>query len=249
MNYTYSKINRLEEPHNYMYTPYHGIAQLQSYVTSRMEIINRHVVVENRALNPDKLLLTYALPILKQLLNSTSCEGGERFQKMLEAGGVNVFFQDKYEDDSLIDLSINIENLNIAESISTLNLLHTLISAMLTNSHESNIKLWIDRLVQRFEVTKYIYESYMPGFRKGEGENSSVRLYWLFALVLSLFYSRSNEIKYLSTLLKLDDLLCSLPESILNDHIPLNGLSTVLAAEIISIQLLSEKKGISFASN
>ena len=125
--------------------------------------------------------------------------------------------------------------------------MHALIAAQLTDVLDVNTKVWLDRLVQRFEVTKKIYEAYQAGFRKGEDANTSVRLYWLFALSLCLFYARSNEIKYLSTLLKVCDLLCSLPEKELQGHIPEHGLPTVLATELVSVQLLAEKKGVSFA--
>ncbi len=249
MSYIYSKINRLEEPHNYMYTPYHGVTLLQSYESSRMEVINRSVAVKHQALEQDELLVAYALPVLKILCTTNSCEYGKQFQVLLEDSGVAVSWKSKNGYDNLNNLSMSIEKLTIAESISTLKLLHTLISIFLTESQNSIAKVWFDRLVQRFEVTKKIYESYLPGFRKGEGDNKSVRLYWLFSLALSLFYMRSKEIKYLSTLLKINDLLCSLSENVLQDNIPQHGLSSVLATELISVQSLSDKKGISFASN
>ena len=61
-----------------------------------------------------------------------------------------------------------------------------------------NNKIWLDRLVQRFEVTKKLYEEYFIGFRKGRGHNNLIKLYWLFALVLSIYYSETNQIKYLN---------------------------------------------------
>lgn len=249
MSYTYSEINRLEEPHNYMYTPYHGVDLLQSYESNRVKIINRCIAVENKALEQDRLLVTYALPVLKKSLTKNSFEYGKRFQALLEDSDVKVFWQKKCEADGFNDFSISIEKLTITDSISTLKLLHSLILILLTDRQNSNTKFWLDRLVQRFEVTKKVYETYLPGFRKGEGDSKSVRLYWLFALALSLFYIRTKEIKYLSTLLKLDDLLCSLSEDVIRDNIPQLGLSAVLATELISVQLLANKKGVSFVSN
>ena len=148
--------------------------------------------------------------------------------------------------DKLDHFAKDLERMTVTEPVTTLNLLHALIAAQLTNARETNTKVWLDRLVQRFEVTKKLYESYPPGFRKGDGSNTSVRMYWLFALALCLFYVRSNNIKYLSTILKLCDLLCSLPTNNFA-QIPEGGLATVLATEIISVKLLAEKKGISFA--
>jgi hypothetical protein len=160
----------------------------------------------------------------------------------------NCDMQLKSEEFNLVNLAKVLEKITPNQAVSTLTLLHALIARQLTNNQGAIIKDWLDRLIQRFEVTKKIYEIYPSGFRKGEGANTSVHLYWLFSLALCLFYSSSNEIKYLSTLLKVNDLLCSLPEYSLNDNIPKFGLSVVLAAEIISVQRLTEKNGIIYAT-
>jgi len=94
--------------------------------------------------------------------------------------------------------------------------------------------------VQKFEVTKKIYESYPIGFRKGEGRNDIIQLYWMFSVSLALFYRRSKNIKYLSTLIKVSDLLCSLDDNLLHREIPLQGLSTTLLVELLSVAELSE---------
>jgi hypothetical protein len=105
---------------------------------------------------------------------------------------------------------------------------------------------WLDRLVQRFEVTKKLYEFYPPGFRKGEGDNSFIKPYWLLAMCLYLFYVQTNEIKYLSTLLKVSDLLCSLPHNALKAAIPGSGMVMLLTGETLSIRTLSNRKGITY---
>ena len=248
MSYPYSQINRLEEPHNYMYTPFQGVALLQSYQSSRRAVVHRRAVVEHGSVEPDHMLVTYALSALEKLFDAASLEGGKKFRAFLEGGSAKIFRQTKVEDGCLNGLAKGLEKLKTAESVATLDLLHALIAVQLTNAQDANTKVWLDRLVQRFEVTKKVYETYPPGFKKGEGANTSVRLYWLFALALCLFYARSNEIKYLNTLLKVCDLLCSLPEHELQGHIAEHGLSVVLATEIVGVQLLAEKKGVSFAS-
>jgi hypothetical protein len=245
VSYPYSQINRLAEPHNYMYTPFQGVALLQSYQSSRIAVVRRRSA-EHVNMEPDRMLVVYALPVLDKLITASSLEDGKRFRTLLEKGGAKIFGQNRIEGGSLENLAKYLDRLTTDEPVSTLDLLHALIAVQITNVQEANTKIWLDSLVQRFEVTKKLYESYPPGFRKGEGANTSVRLYWLLALALCLFYVRSNNIKYLSTLLKLCDLLCSLPENDLA-HIPERGLSAVLATEIVSVQLLAEKKGVSFA--
>lgn len=248
MSYPYSQINRLEEPHSYMYTPFQGEVLLQSYQSSRMAIVHRRAAAEHESVEPDHMLVVYTLLALEKLFDTTSLESGKKFRILLEGGSAKMFGQNKVVNRTLNDLAKGLNRLTTAEPVSTLDLLHALIAVQLTNAQDANTKAWLDRLVQRFEVTKKLYESYPPGFRKGEGANTLVRLYWLFALALCLFYAGSNEIKYLSTLLKVCDLLCSLPENMLQGHIPKNGLSAVLAAEIVSVQLLAEEKGVSFAT-
>lgn len=244
MNYLYSQINRLEEPHNYMYTPFQGEAFLQSYQSSRMAAMHRHVAAEHDT-EPDHMLMTFALPALEKLFDTASHGSGKKFRALLESG--SAISERRDGDDYPDDLAKSLDTLATSAPVTTSDLLHALIAVQLTDIQSANAKIWLDRLIQRFEVTKILYERYPAGFRKGEGVKTSVRLYWLFALALCLFYARSNGLKYLSVLLKVCDLLCSLPENVLRGHIPEHGLSSVLAAEIVSVQLLAEKKGVSFA--
>jgi len=248
MTYSYSQLNRLEQPHAYMYTPFQGEALLQSYRSSRMAIVRRRSVAEHGSTAPDLMLVTCALPALKKLFDSISLEAGEHFRTVLEYAGIRNSAQDMAEGGGLVELAKGLASLTTAERVTTLDLLHAMIAVELTDVHNASTKVWLDRLVQRFEVTKKLYESYPQGFRKGEGANTSVRLYWLFALALCLYYTRSHEIKYLSTLLKVSDLLCSLPETLLRGHVPEHSLSAVLAAEIVGVQLLAEKKGVTIAT-
>ena len=196
----------------------------------------------------DQMLVTCAFQVLQRTFESSSLENGKKFRGLLNVESLKSFTQSKNVDPSLKSLAKGLEKFTIAEPVETLRILHSLIAVQLTNFRDANTKFWIDCLVQRFEVTKKLYETYLVGFRKGEGVNTSIRLYWLFALTLCLFYAKSNEIKYLNTLLKVCDLLCSLPEDELEQHISRHGLSVVLATEILSLQLLCEKKGITFAS-
>jgi hypothetical protein len=247
VNYSYSEIDRLVEPHNYMYTPFLGEIFLRSYQSSRMAVMHRHVS-ENGGTDLDHMFVKHALQVIEKLLDAASLDGGKKYRELLGNGGAKTVKQNKATDDRLDGLASSLNKLTTAEAIATLDLLHALIAAQLINAQVVSTKIWIDRLVQRFEVTKKLYECYPPGFRKGEGANTSVRLYWLFALALSLFYAGTNNVKYLSALLKICDLLCSLPEDKLLGHIPEHGMLAVLATEFVSVQILAEKKGVSFAT-
>lgn len=243
MIYPYSQINRLEQPHSYMYTSFEGEALLQSYQASRMAVLHRCLVPGYKSEELDYMLLTQSLPKFTDFLDANSMESGNCFRVMfaegVEGGSCNL-----EKDKQLSALAKGLEKLKVDEELSALDLLHALIAFQLTDDQEANMTAWLDRLIQRFEVSKKLYESYRPGFRKGEGTNLSVRLYWLFSLALCLQYAKSRQIQVLSTLLKVCDLICSLPENMLKGQIPAYGLSVVLAVEVFSVQLLAEKKGV-----
>lgn len=246
MSYVYSQINRLKEPHSYMYTPFRGDALLQSYQSSRMLVLRRLATAGNGKADQDNILVTQAVSLLNNQFDTSLPESGRAFRILVQ--GSKMPREERVDGSYLNGIAIELEIMTTFEPVKSLDLLRALIAVQLVNLDVLPIKVWLDRLVQRFEVTKKIYESYPPGFRKGEGSNTSVRLYWLFALALCLFYARTKKIKYLSTLLKLGDLLCSLPENEVQENIPEFGLQVVLAVEIASVQLLAQKKGVLVAS-
>lgn len=234
-----------------MYSPFQGEAFLQSYRSNRMSALRRsHATAkeDDHIEHPEKTFATHALVALKNHFYSSSFEAGDRFREILNECGTNQTEVYQEKEEVLSRIAMNFDRLAISESIKTLDLLHSLVATQLTATSSINIKIWLDRLVQRFEVTKKLYETYPSGFRKGEGKNTSVQMYWLFALSLCLFYTSSTNIKYLSTLLKVCDLLVSLSAVELDEQIPANGLSMILAVEILSVQLLAEQKGVAFAT-
>lgn len=244
MIYTYSQANRLEEPHAYMYTQFHGEEFLEAYLSSRLDAVNWPTEGDHGRTELDESLVSHSLLILERLFNVKSVEAGKKFKRVLANGNLSALSQNNNNGDNIFEAAKLLTLMTTEKSVSTLDLTQSLIAVQLLNIQDANTKVWIDRLVQRFEVTKKLFEAYSPGFRKGEGSNAEVRLYWLFALSLSLFYARSSEIKYLSTLLKVSDLLCSLPVHMFEGEVPEHGLKTVLSAEIVSVLLLTEEKGI-----
>ena len=82
----------------------------------------------------------------------------------------------------------------------------------------------------------------------GKGDSKSVRLYWLFSVLLVLTYRQTKNLKYLSTLLKINDLICSLNDSKLLS-IPQKGMDVILINELGFIKDLSsnvEKSSFDF---
>jgi hypothetical protein len=193
------------------------------------------------------MLLAGCLVSLERKFNAASSKAGARFRELMKqrsATGVGV---EEAVNATLAGFADSLAGFAMDRTVTTLALMHGLISAQLKDVEADDVRIWLDRLIQRFEVTKKVYQTYLPGFRKGEGPSTIIRLYLLFAAALCVQYVRSHNVKYLSTLLKVCDLLCSVPEIVVKGHIPEDGLFGVLAAEVMSVELLAEEKGLAHA--
>ena len=212
LNYEYTDANRLQSPHKYMYAPYQGGAFISSYFSDREANLRRFELQEptQELSEIERYLCESSILLLTENCCSVEYESVE-----------NISYFDK------------------KTRVITEELMTSLIVSQFSNDQDKCLKDWIDFLAQRFEVKKKLYEIYHSNnLRKGEGEVENVRLYWLFSLLLTLYYSGSNNIKYLSTLLKVNDLICSLDDDLLS-KIPKQGLVLVLSKEMESISALS----------
>lgn len=71
----------------------------------------------------------------------------------------------------------------------------------------------IYKIIQRFEVSKVFYEKYDKNLKKGFNKDLSPVNYLYFSYCLCIAYVRHNNKQFLSTLLKVNDLLLSLDKS------------------------------------
>ena len=104
-------------------------------------------------------------------------------------------------------------------------------------SRNSSIYKWINRILQRFEVNKFFYEIYEPGFRKGNLPNNDLKIYLYFSTCLCYAYYFSKNLQYLSTLLKINDLIISVINEI--KEIKKINNSELIIGELINIELNS----------
>ena len=70
-------------------------------------------------------------------------------------------------------------------------------------------KYLINKIIQKFEITKKIYSEYSIDTHKGSGDYKKIELYILFGICLVLIYEKSKNLKYLNSLLKVSDIICS----------------------------------------
>jgi hypothetical protein len=225
IDYAYTQVDRLREPHKYMYTPYYGSKFLDVYLKDRLKNIKR--------------FHKYKVEVYNNKVDSYFCYAAtQKLDSFLKDGSKNLDIQYQHINNSLNNGIESISNFEIKDNIQTNKLLPSIIFNQLDGTHKELIKQWLDRLVQRFEVTKKIYEVYRSGFRKGEGKRDFVRLYWLFGLALALHYVDTKNIKYLNTLLKISDLLCSLNDDVLIVEITSDGMLLILSVEMMSVKML-----------
>ena len=235
LDYKYTNVNQLDKPDKYMYSSFHGGDFLDAYFRDRLKYIKNFDKKEEKKFK-NKIYSFYLARATLLFQNFLDAELSDQSEKeIIDWGRTSKYCTSSIKDNNIKPLS----DFDITRQIYSSNLLSSLINSQLTHDDNSLIKFWLDLLVQRFEVTKKIYESYPHSFRNGEGKYNTVQLYWMFALSLMLFYCKTKNIKYLSTTLKVSDLLCSLDKNLLNDEIPPQGLSIILLVELLNVKLLS----------
>ncbi|XOJ84594.1 hypothetical protein ABXT54_07095 [Methylophilaceae bacterium Uisw_099_01] len=240
IDYEYTSINRMEHPHKYMYTPYQGEKFIDSYFKDRLKYFKNYArkSKQNYKYRIEFPLLSKATIFLKDFLGT---ELSDKFDKSLNEliDWKNCHAIGDYLENTPPNV-VNLSSVDIKDIIKTEDLLCAILNTQLKKRSNKIVKFWLDILVKKFEVTKKIYENYGPNFSKGEGKDNIIFLYCVFALCLSLFYCTTKNIKYLSTLLKVNDLICSLDEKILNQNFPLVLFAPVILVEILSIKSLSQ---------
>jgi hypothetical protein len=247
MTYPYTSQNRLVEPHAYMYTAFQGVSFLRDYLSDRDFAIRRYASRQSVGARADSALAVRAFHVLEQRLDVLGLGTGRELRGIMEKS----IGRDALHTGAEVDspwLGAALDSTTTADRVTTQELLLGLISAQLTDTQSKSAGAWLDRLVQRFEVTKKIYDAYQPGFRKGEGSHYSLRLYSLFALALCLFYAQTRDLRYLNSLLKTCDLLCSLDEVALHGELPGPAVILVLAAESVYVRALARNKGVRLAA-
>jgi hypothetical protein len=248
VRYQYSELNRLQYPISYMYSSFQGLDFLQAYTSNRKDYLKMNCAPAPEGQSRDLLLVNACASKIEALFYEASEHAGSLFNKVLTKQGVLENLDAPATEVQWTGLRKSLDNATASSPIVSLDLLNSLIYCLLNDVQNVDLKFWVDKLVQRFEVTKKIYEWYSSELRRGGGDNTSVRHYWLLAIVLSLYYARSQEIKYLNTLLKISDLLCSLPQHALSNQVSKTGLALVLITELVSVQLIAEVRGVQLAT-
>jgi len=204
MNYKYTARNLLDEPNNYMYSDFKGEVFLSDYLENRINLLCNLVMTYNCEFTDlDQHVSNEAFNVLSR---NKSPALTKIPSNLIPQSFINLPSLNKLTPPKSFPNQEKIETFQLLEAI-----LHSYLfgESLLT-------EVWLNRLVQRFEVTKKLGKYYLPGFRKSEGGYEDIRLYQVFSIVLAFAYSQSKRLQYLSTLLKVNDLLLSLPRGMFN---------------------------------
>ena len=125
---------------------------------------------------------------------------------------------------------------NSETSIILLNALTNLI-----NDENDDFTILVDKFIKKFETKKLIFSKYDNNFQPISNEYSELRNYLLLATICAFQFKNSTNLKYLNTLLKLNDIICSQITSI-DNSIDASLFNIVISHELNFITTLIQKK-------
>jgi len=235
MDYLYNKTNLLETPQKYMYTKFQGVEIFKAFYTNRKAYLKK---LNIDCTSTSNLLFDLSCIIIKEKLKKESLRSFYLNFKDIELKNIKSRMLKRLNINKTLKI---INSKSSQKNINTLHLINELFYSI-DMDNKYNQKFWVDKLLQRFEVTKKLYEYYLPGFRKGSGDNKLIPLYFYFAVLVSLIYLETRNLQYLSTLLKLCDLLISLPQKKIKENISNLEIKVLLSLETLFIKELIDVK-------
>ena len=101
---------------------------------------------------------------------------------------------------------------------------------------------YLEKLIKKFEVSKKLYCTYSKSFKKIDNQFKSIDIYKKLSLLLIITYIQDSNNRYLSTLLKINDLISSTKLSLEKQHH--NEFIIIFSLEEIFIKNLFKKHKI-----
>jgi len=106
------------------------------------------------------------------------------------------------------------------QPIVTDELLNALFIEFTTNQEQKELKIWIDRLVKKFEISKRIHDQYISQkfLAVDKNDHESIHLYLKLTYIMFLAYDRFSLLPYLNVIFKILDTLCAMSVKIKPIH-------------------------------
>ena len=126
--------------------------------------------------------------------------------------------------------------------IDTNDLLDFLIINNINKTNSIIVSNYQEKLIKKFEVSKKLYCTYSKSFKKIGNQFKLINLYKKLSLLLIITYMQKSNNRYLSTLLKVNDLISSTELSLEKKHH--NEFIIIFSLEEIFIKNLLKKHKI-----
>ena len=133
------------------------------------------------------------------------------------------------------------QNISKENDIELENLLAKTICEKKTNSHKLDVN--IDIFLKKYEIKKRLMSKYDTNFFEKNQDYKNLRNYLLLGLLCVIRYDETRNLKFLNTILKINDMLITQTKKI-HEQIDLSIFKYSLEYEIKFVKELCELKGL-----
>lgn len=131
---------------------------------------------------------------------------------------------------------------NIEKHYLTNDLFSEILKKIIKNDFNYTVVSFINTFIKKFEIRKKFFDEYDCTNKEVSSNFSLLKNYILFALICQFSFKHFSNLKYLNTLLKLNDLLCSQWNNLTESEQLIVQHSILF--EINTIKEISSKKGV-----
>tara|TARA_A100001037_G_scaffold191864_1_gene171638 strand:- start:369 stop:965 length:597 start_codon:yes stop_codon:yes gene_type:complete len=102
----------------------------------------------------------------------------------------------------------------------------------------------IEKFVKIFEVKKRIFDTYLINLERNYSDNyTNLRNYILFAIICLKKYEKTDNLKFLNSVLKLNDIICS-ASGLISDENDLKLFQYIIEKELDFVKELQKRCGV-----
>lgn len=258
MEYEYTKEDRITTPHLYMYTPYQGRDFLDSFLNNRNECVGKlNTAGIGISKDTEFVLLLPGLisrgipahfsPLCKKVValikEKASIKEFHDVEFITSYGSIGQI--NNMTEISAAGVTAWKNSLMTEENISLPLMLKDCIALLCRCDTEAvqEIADCLSLFQKKYEVFKRLFTQYDKKQRKIGEDYADLSPYALMALGLGILYIRTGDLNFLSTQLKVNDLICSVAD---RAAVSVDALPTLFSLyfEIASVEELMQRRGV-----
>ena len=213
-----------------MYSPFYGKDFLFSYLKNRLNFINNF---ENKKPIYENDYYYLLVNFIKK--NKKNWQIDSDLKSLIDNDSDNIqFLKKKYASHKYKSLF----DLKRSKIIKTSDLLDTIIINAINRKYEIETRNYVELFIRKFEVSKKIYIYYSNNFKKIDNQANHINIYLKLSTLISIECLKKPNNRYLSTLLKINDLIISCKSE---KKIKLNEYKLILILEKLFVKKLIKK--------